>query len=45
MCVSTVVQITNKTTNDNKDNHHINSRVRMELIIVNINATPSHKFI
>lgn len=29
----------------NKDNHHINSGVRMELIIVNINATASHKSI
>lgn len=29
----------------NKDNHHINSGVRMELIIVNINATASHNHI
>lgn len=42
--MNTVLQI-NKTTNDNKDNHHINSRVRMELLIVNINATPCHKCI
>lgn len=45
MCVNAVLQITNKASNNNKDNYHINSGVRMELIIVNINAAASHKFI
>lgn len=45
MCVNAVLQITNKASSNNKDNHYINSGVRMELIIVNINATASHKFI
>ena len=45
VCVNVILQITNKGSNNNKDNHRINSGVGMELITVNISATASHKFI